>query len=52
MLLHDQESKSVIVVEMSPLIRAKAFATHTGSLKNFDEFAVLVYYKVMKHASN
>ena len=25
---------------------------HTGSLIIFDEFAVLVYYEVMKHASN
>ena len=52
MLPHDQEGKSAIVVEMSPLIRAKAFATHTGSLTNFGEFAVLVYYEVMKHACN
>ena len=37
---------------MSPIIRAKAFSTHTGSLTNFGEFAVLVYYEVMKHASN
>ena len=34
------------------LIRAKTFAAHTGSLTNFGEFAVLVYYEVMKHASN
>ena len=52
MLPQDQEGKSAIVVEMSPLIRAKAFATHTGSLTNFGEFAVLVYYEVMKHACN
>ena len=33
-------------------IRAKAFATHTGSLINFGEFAVLVYYEFMKHTLN
>ena len=52
MLPHDKEGKSGIVVEMSPLIRAKAFATHTGSLTNFGEFAILIYYEVMRHASN
>ena len=52
MLPHDKEGKSGIVVEMSPLIRAKAFATHAGSLTNFGEFAVLIYYEVMRHASN
>ena len=34
-LPHDQEGKPAIVVETSPLIRAKAFATHAGSLINF-----------------
>ena len=43
---------SAIIVEMSPLIRAKAFTTHTGSLISLEEFAVLVYYQVMKHALN
>ena len=52
MLPHDREGKSTIVVKLSPLIRAKAFATHTGSLTNFDEFTVLVHYEVMKHAPN
>ena len=52
MLPHDQEGKSAIVIEMSPLIKAKAFATHDGSPTNFGEFAVLVYYEVMKNASN
>ena len=52
MLPYDQERKSAIVMEMSPLIKAKAFATHTGSLTNFGEFAVLVYHEVMKHTSN
>ena len=52
MLPHDKEGKSGIAVEMSPLIRAKAFATHAGSLTNFGEFAVLIYYEVMRHASN
>ena len=48
MLPHDQEGKSAIVIEMSPLIKAKAFATLDGSPTNFGEFAVLVYYEVMK----
>ena len=52
MLPHDQEGKSAIVVEMSPLIRAEAFATHADSLTNFGEFAVLVYYEVVKLASH
>ena len=52
MLPHEQEGTSAIVVQMSPLIRAKAFATHTGSLTNFVEIAVLVYYQVIKQASN
>ena len=52
MLPHDQEGKSDIVVEMSPTIRTKAYATHTGSLTNFGQFAVLVYHEVMKQASN
>ena len=52
MLPHDQEDKSAIAVEMSPLIRAKAFATHVDSLTDFGGFALLVYYKVMKLASN
>ena len=34
MLPHDLEGRPVIVVEMSPLIRVKAFATHPGSLTN------------------
>ena len=52
MLPHDQEGKSAIVVEMSPLIRAEAFAAHADSLTNFGEFAVLVYYEVVKLASH
>ena len=52
MLPHDQEGKTDIVVEMSPTIRAKAYATHTGKLTNFGQFAVLVYHEVMKKASN
>ena len=43
MLPHDQEGKSATVVEMSSLIRAKAFATLTCSLTSFGDFAVLVY---------
>ena len=44
MLPHDQEGKSDIAVEMSPIIWVKALATHTSGLTNFGEFAVLVYY--------
>ena len=39
-------------MEMPSLIRAKAFATHTGSLINFGKFAILVYYEVVKHVLN
>ena len=49
--VHDPESQSSIVVEMSPLIRAKAFVTHTGNLTNFGEFSLLIYYEVTKLAS-
>ena len=42
-LPYDQEGKPVVVVEMPPLIRAKAFVTHAGSLINFDQCGVLVY---------
>ena len=52
MLPQDRQGKSSIVIEMSPLVRAKAFATHTGRLVNFGEFSLLVYYEVMKLASN
>ena len=34
------------------MIKAKAFATHTGSLASFGEFSLLVYYKVMKYGTN
>ena len=51
-LPHDHKGKSDIVVEMSPITRTKVFPAHTGSLTNFGEFAVLVYYEVMKLASN
>ena len=44
MFPHNQEGKSVIVVEMSPL-------TFVDSLTNFGEFAVLVCYEVMKQVS-
>ena len=47
-LPHDQEGKSTIVIEMPLLIRAKVFATNTGSLTNFVELAVLVYLKLWK----
>ena len=51
-MLHGQEDKSTIVVAMSPLIRDKASVTHTGRLANFCGFALLVFYEVIKHASN
>ena len=47
-LPHDHKGKSDIVVEMSPITRTKVFPAHTGSLTNLGEFAVLVYYEVMK----
>ena len=47
-LPHDHKGKSDIVVEMSPITRTKVFPAHTGSLTSFGEFAVLVYYEVMK----
>ena len=37
-LPYELEAKSSIVIEMSPLIKAKAFATHTGSLANLESF--------------
>ena len=51
MLPHDQEGKFTIIIEMSPLIKAKVFATHDGISTDFGEFAVLVYYEVIKNAS-
>ena len=51
-LPHELEAKSSIIIEMLPLIKAKAFATHTGSLANFGEFSLLVYYEVMKYGTN
>ena len=51
-LPYDQEGRFAMLVEMSPVIKVKAFATHNGSLTNFCEFAVLVYDEVMKYASN
>ena len=52
MLPNNEEGKSANVVQMPSLIRAKAFATHTGSLINFRKFAILVYSEVVKHALN
>ena len=49
--LYDSESKSSIVIEMSPLIKAKAFSTQSSTLANFGEFSLLVYYEVMKLAA-
>ena len=43
MLPHDLEDRPVIVVEMSPLTRVKAFATHPGSLTNLGWFSIVVY---------
>ena len=51
-LPYELEAKSSIVIEMLPLIKAKAFATHTGSLASFGEFPLLVYYQVMKYGIN
>ena len=51
MLPHDQEGKSAIIIEISPLVKAKAFATNDGISTDFGEFAVLVYYEIMKNAS-
>ena len=38
-LPYELEARSSIVIEMSPLIKAKTFATHTGSLANFRVFS-------------
>ena len=43
MLPHDLEDRPVIVVEMPPLTRVKAFATHPGSLTNLGWFSIVVY---------
>ena len=51
-LPYELQAKSSIVIEMSPLIKAKVFATHTGSLVNFGEFSLLVYCEVMKYGTN
>ena len=48
----DHDSKSALVIEMSPLIRAKAFATHSGTLRDFGEFALMIFYEVMELSSN
>ena len=52
LLPYELEATSSIVIEMSPLIKAEAFATHTGSLANFGEFSLLVYHEVMKYGTN
>ena len=31
---------------------AKAYSVDTSSLKNFEEFSLLIYYEVMRHATN
>ena len=51
-LPYELEAKSSIVTEMSPLIKVKTFATHTGSLASFGDISLLVYYKVMKYGTN
>ena len=51
-LPYELEAKSSIVIGISPLIKAKAFATHTGSLANFGQFPLLVYCEVMKCGTN
>ena len=45
-----RECNSAIVIEMSPIIRAKAFSS--SGAECFSDFAVLLYYEVMKLASS
>ena len=52
LLPYELEAKSSVVIEMLPLIKVKPFATHTGSLANFREFSLLIYYEVMKYRTN
>ena len=51
-LSYELEAKSSIVIEMSQLIKTKAFATHNDRLTNFVEFFLLVYYEVKKYGTN
>ncbi len=48
--VYDQEAKSAIVLEMSPIIKAKAYSTETYNLANFGEFSLAMYFDVMKHS--
>ena len=48
----DPESMSAIVIEMSPLIKAKAYATQANGITTFGEFSLLLYYEVMKLGAN
>ena len=43
---------SAIVIEMSSLIKAKAYATQTNGITTFGEFSLLLYYEVMKLGAN
>ena len=52
MLPHDQEVKSDIVLDTSLIKKVKSFATHNTSQTNLSEYAVLVYYEIIKHVSN
>ena len=52
LLCYHMSWKSSMVIEMSPLIKAKAFATHPGILTNSGEFSLLVYYEVMIYVTN
>ena len=50
--VYDPEAKSSIVIEMSPIIKAKAYSTQTSNLTNFGEFSLAMYFEVMKYAAN
>ena len=49
---YDQEAKSAIVLEMSPIIKAKAYSIETCNLANFGEFSLAMYFDVIKHSVN
>ena len=46
------ESKSAIVIGMSPLVKSKAFSVDTSNLADFSEFALLIYFEVMRLSSD
>ena len=49
---YDACAKSSIVLEMSPIIKARAFSIQTSNLRNFEEFSLAIYNDIMKHAAN